>query len=75
MATTITGTQAARELAAMRRPKTKVCAFGGCEEIFTTVGRGLYHSDRCKQRAKYLKRKEGRNGGNSDSDQAEADAE
>lgn len=48
---TISTSDAARQLAAARAPKAKQCAV--CGKDFVTVGRGLYCSNRCKQRAKY----------------------
>lgn len=41
--------EVARLIAAQRKPKTRRCAVCGTE--FTTVGRGLYCSKRCRNRA------------------------
>ena len=48
---TLSSSEAGRELAAARPPKQKQCPI--CGKGFVTVGRGLYCSNRCKQRAKY----------------------
>ncbi|MBK8508947.1 MAG: hypothetical protein IPL51_09950 [Candidatus Competibacteraceae bacterium] len=46
----VSSSDAGRELAAARPPKQKQCPI--CGKDFVTVGRGLYCSNRCKQRAK-----------------------
>lgn len=46
---------AGRELAAARKPKNKVCAV--CGKAFVTVGRGVYCSNACRQRAKVERQK------------------
>jgi hypothetical protein len=44
-------TEVARAIAAARRLKRRTCLV--CQQEFTTVGRGLYCSDRCRARAYY----------------------
>jgi tRNA(Ile2) C34 agmatinyltransferase TiaS len=46
---------AGSQLAAMRRPKTRECP--RCGNQFVTIGRGVYCSTTCQNRASYLRRK------------------
>jgi predicted nucleic acid-binding Zn ribbon protein len=46
----ISSSEAGRELAAARKVKEKHCLV--CGKQFTTIGRGKYCSEACKQRAK-----------------------
>lgn len=49
----LSSSEAGKQLAAARPPKTKHCAV--CGKEFVTVGRGVYCSEACKQRAKYVR--------------------
>ena len=51
----LSSSDAGRQLAAARPVKAKQCAV--CGTLFTTVGRGVYCSESCRQRAKYLRNK------------------
>jgi hypothetical protein len=53
----INGSEAGRRLVAQRQMKTRICANPECDEVFKTVGRGLYHSLRCRRRVRYLRDK------------------
>lgn len=52
---TLSSSEAGRQLAEARPPKHKSCAV--CGKGFVTVGRGVYCSESCRQRAKYLRNK------------------
>ena len=47
----VSSSDAGRALVAARKPKSKRCPV--CDKEFVTVGRGVYCSESCKQRAKY----------------------
>jgi hypothetical protein len=52
---TISTSEAGKQLAAARKQREKKCAF--CGKSFVTVGRGLYCSQSCIQKAKRARAK------------------
>lgn len=47
------------KLAALRKPKVKICAYEFCDKEFETVGRGLYCCEAHKQKEKRLRESKG----------------